>query len=176
MIRFVYATASVLLLASAAGAEGIKGHELINLFSKTCLLKPALPSELDSIASKAGFANEGASISLELERGSALDVVYFAKLPPGKKAGISAYFTGPVENPSVSCTVKSLDVSTEGLEELVEESIDTRDRTIEATAKGGGLLVKWHLGAEGGGDMLELTSYKDPSRASITISYHARER
>jgi hypothetical protein len=178
MFRFALVGSVILMLTSAAAAEEVDGPVLVDLFANTCMRRPALPSELDRIASQLGFISEHGPISAEMESGSKIDILYFAKLMVrGEKVSLSAYFTGPVDAPTVSCKVGSLKASTDRLPELVEQSVETYERSDEVTADGNRLEVKWRLGAADSGDTLELRSYQDPvQRASITINYLGGKR
>lgn len=178
MIRLAFAALAVLTLTGGAAAEEVDAPTLVDLFVKTCALRPALPSELDRIASEVGFASEHGPVSPEWESGPKIDIVYFAKLMVrGQKVGLSAYFTGPVDRPTVSCSVHSLSASTDGLADLIEQSLKTHDRTDKVTANGDRREVDWHMGAAGTGDTLELHTYQDPPRrASISTTYLGHKR
>ena len=178
MIRLALAGLAVLTLAGPAASEELDAPTLVNLFVKTCALRPALPSELYRIASEVGFASEYGPIRAELESGPKIDIVYAAKLMVrGEKVSLTAYFTGPVDGPEVVCSVQSLSVSPDGLADLIAQSLRTYDRTDKATADGNRLQVDWHLGAAGTGDKLELRAYQDPPRrASISLDYVGRKR
>ena len=178
MFRFALVGSVILMLTGAAAAEEVEGPVLVDLFANTCMRRPALPSELDRIASQLGFTSESSPISAELESGPQIDILYFAKLMVrGEKVGISAYFFGPVDAPAVSCTVGSLKASTDGLSELVERTVETYERSEKVIGDGNGLAVKWRPGAADSDDRLELRTYKKPMRhASITMFYVGGKR
>jgi len=179
MFRFAFVGSVILMLTSGAtAAEEVEAPILVDLFVNTCMRRPALPSELDRIASQLGFVSENGAISVELESGPKIDILYFAKLMVrGEKVGISAFFYGPIEAPTVSCKVGSLKASTDGLPELIEQSVETYERSEKVIADGNGLQTKWRLRAGDSGDTLELRSYQHPApRASINIEYLGAKR
>lgn len=180
MFRFALVGSVILMLTTgAAVAEEVEAPVLVDLFVNTCMRRPALPSELDRIASQLGFTSERGPISAEMESGPQIDILYFAKLMVrGEKVGIAAYFSGPIDAPTISCKVGSLKASTDRLPELIEQSVETYERSEKVIADGNGLGVKWRLRTGDSGDTLELRSYQHlgPRRASINIEYLGGKR
>src|SRR5262245_15208586 len=80
MVRFALAGFAMLAVTGAVAAEEDNGPLLVDLFARTCALRPALPSELERIASKLGFVSEGGAITADMERGPRIDILYSAKL------------------------------------------------------------------------------------------------
>jgi hypothetical protein len=163
----------MLALVGAAAAEEDNGPALVDLFAKTCALRPALPSEIERTALGVGFVSEGSAISANMESGPRIDILYSAKLTKqGEKVGLTAYFDGPAGGPTVTCTLTATGVSTEALPGLIEKSLNARDRTEKPAADNNRLLTSWRVGAAGDGDMLEMSARRDPPRrASIRFVY-----
>jgi len=174
MGRFFYVGLFLLVLIDCAAAENLKDRQLIDLFSRTCLLRPAFPNELESIASRAGFTNTGPEIAPQYVNGPLMDVLYLGKLLADENISLSGHFSGEFESPTVICTVRSPRVSTSALEDLVEHSFQATDRTSKIIAEGSGRQTKWLLGSDHGEGILEVRSYTSLPRASITITYHRR--
>lgn len=133
---------------------------------------------MERLASAAGFASEGDPLSADMEAGPRIDILYSATMTKrGKKAaGLTAYFSGPVDGPTVTCTVSTVGVSAEILPALVEKSLDAYGRT-ERAPDDNRRMASWRLGAAGGGGSLEMSARRDPpQRASITVEYHGRQR
>jgi len=174
MRRILYSGLTFAFLAGGAAAESVKDRQLIDLFSRTCLLRPAFPNELESIASKAGFTNTGPEIAPQYVNGPLMDVLYLGKLLADENVSLSGHFSGDFESPTVICTVRSAGVATGAVEDLVEHSFQATDRTSKIIAEGSGRQTKWLLGPNSGEGMLEVRSYTSPPRTSITITYHGR--
>jgi len=151
-------------------------RELVDLFSNTCLLHPALPRELNRFASKVGFRSTGPEIPEELQSAPNVDLLYFAKLRLDEKVSLSGYFSGPVDRPTVVCTVRSHGVTAQGLGDLIERSIHPYNRTDAMIADGAGHRTNWRFQTKDGEGMLELRFYSTPPRASITYTYQGRNR
>ena len=168
---------AMLALVSAAAAEEDHGPVLVDLFARTCALRPALPSELESTATGLGFVGDG-RISAEMEGGPNIDIVYSARLEKwGENVGISAYFSGPIDGPTVICSLTSRGVSADALPDLIEKALNAHDRTEKAANDGNRLLASWRTGAAGDGDTLEMSSWRtSPRLTSIKIEYRGRKR
>jgi hypothetical protein len=177
MVRFAFAGFAMLALANAVAAEEDHSPALVDLFAKTCAIRPALPSELERTATGLGFVGEGA-ISAEMEAGPRIDIVYMARLTKrGENVSLSAYFEGPVEGPTVSCSLTTIGVSAEALPGLIEKSMNAYDRTEKVANDGNRLLASWRIGAAGSDDTLDMSAWRtSPRRASISITYRSRKR
>jgi hypothetical protein len=178
MVRFAFAGLVMLALAgTAAGAED-HGPALVELFAKTCALRPALPGDLERIASALGFVSDGGPIKPELERGPRIDVVYMARLKKrGEDIALSAYFEGPADGPTVSCALNSVGVSADALPELIEKALSARDRAEKASSDNRRLQASWRVKASGDDDTLEMSAWREaPQRASIHIAYRGHRR
>jgi len=178
MIRFAFVGLAMLALTGVVAAEDDNGRALVDLFVRTCALRPALPSEMEHIASEAGFVRDGNPISAEMEAGPRIDILYSAGLTKrGEKvAGLTAYFDGPADGPTVTCTVTAVSVSAEALAGLIEKSLDAHDRT-EKAPDDNRRMASWRLGAAEGGGTLDMLARRDPpQRAAITIEYRGRKR
>ena len=168
----------MLAVTGAVAAEEDNGPLLVDLFARTCALRPALPSELERIASKLGFVSEGGAITADMERGPRIDILYSAKLMKrGDKFDLTSYFEGPADSPTVTCTVTAVGVSVDALPGLIEASLKARDRT-ERPGTGDNLRrASWRVSAAGGDDTLDMSARRDsPQRASIQLAYRARKR
>jgi hypothetical protein len=178
MVRFALAGLAMLAFAGAVAAEEDNGPALVDLFARTCAHRPALPSEIERVASKLGFVSEGGAISAEMERGPRIDILYLAKLMKrGEKFGLTAYFDGPADGPSVTCALTAVGVSAEALPGLIEKSLNAHDRTEKAAGDNNRLRASWRASAAGNGDPLEMSAGRDsPRRASIQIIYRGRKR
>ncbi|WP_128924315.1 hypothetical protein [Bradyrhizobium guangxiense] len=176
--RFALAGLALLALAGAAGAEEDNSALLVDLFAKICAPKPARPSQVERIAASLGFVSDGRPITAEMERGANIDILYAAKLARrGERLGsMTAYFTGPDDGPSVSCTVSAVGVSADALPGLIETSLKARERTDKPSNDGNHRLAIWRVGS-GSGDTLEMSVWRTaPHRASININYDATKR
>ncbi|MEH2513028.1 hypothetical protein V1291_004382 [Nitrobacteraceae bacterium AZCC 1564] len=178
MVRFALAGFAMLALAGAAAAEEDNGPALVDLFAKTCALRPALPSEIERIASGVGFVSEGSAISAAMESRPQIDILYSARLTKrGEKVSLTAYFAGPVDAPTVSCGLNTIGVSAEALPGLIETSLNAHDRTEKTPADNKRLRASWRVGAAEGGDTLEVSAWRDsPRRASISFMYRSRKQ
>ena len=178
MVRFILAGLAMLALPSGAAAHEDNGPALVDLFVNTCKLQPTLPSELERIASDLGFVSDGGPVPAEIESGPEIDYMYLAKLMMrGEKVGLSAYFDGPADAPTVTCSLSTVGVSAEGLPDLVEKSLETRDRSETAATDGNLRRWNWHVGPAGSDDTLEMSVHPDPPRrASVQIVYHGHRR
>jgi hypothetical protein len=132
---------------------------------------------MERVASGMGFVSEDKAIWAELERGPRIDVLYSAKLmKQGEKIGLTAFFEGPVDNPTVTCTLNAVGVSAEALPDLIERSLNAQGRT-EKTADSNRLQLNWRVGAAESGDTLEASVRRDPPRrASIQLTYRGGKR
>jgi hypothetical protein len=178
VVRFVLAGFALLALAGAAGAEDDNSTLLVDLFAKICAPKPARPSQVERIAASLGFVSDGGPITAEMERGAKIDLLYSAKLiRRGERLGsMTAYFSGPDDGPSVTCTVSAVGVSADALPELIETSLKARERTDKPSSDDNHRLASWRVCA-GSGDALDMSVWRtSPHRASITINYYAYKR
>ena len=178
MGRFTLAGLALLALAGAAGAEEDNSALLVDLFAKICAPKPARPSQVERIAAGLGFVSDGGPITAEMERGAKIDILYAAKLiRRGERLGsMTAYFTGPDDGVSVSCTVSAAGVAADALPGLIETSLKARERTDKPSNDDNHRLASWCVGA-GNGDTLDMSVWRTPPhRASININYVARKR
>ncbi|MDA9507593.1 hypothetical protein XI09_23750 [Bradyrhizobium sp. CCBAU 11386] len=178
MVRFALAGFALLALASAAGAEEDNSALLVDLFAKICAPKPARPSQVERIAGGLGFVSDGGPITAEMEREPKIDILYSAKLiRRGERLGsMTAYFAGPDDGPSVTCTVSAVGVSADALPGLIETSLKARERTDKPSNDDNHRLASWHVGT-GSGDTLEMSVWRTPPhRASISINYYATKR
>jgi len=178
MGRFALAGLALLALADAAGAEEDNSALLVDLFAKICAPKPARPSEVERIATGLGFVSDGGPITAEMERRASIDILYAAKLiRRGERLGsMTAYFTGPDDGVSVSCTVSAVGVSADALPGLIETSLKARERTDKPSNDDNHRLASWRVGA-GSGDTLEMSVWRTPpQRASINLNYVAHKR
>ncbi len=173
MVRFAFAGFAVLALAGACAAEDDNGPALVDLFARTCALRPALPSKLERSATALGFVSEGPVISPEME-GPGMDIIYSARLTKrGEKVSLSAYFSS-ADGPIVICSVSTVNVSVEALPGLIEKSLNVHDRTEEPTADHNHLRVSWRAGAAGGSDTFDMSAWQvSPQRAEISIKYQS---
>ncbi|MBR0757643.1 hypothetical protein JQ604_36160 [Bradyrhizobium jicamae] len=178
MARLAFAGLAALAFAGAAVAEEDHGPVLVDLFAKTCALRPALPSELDRLASGLGFVNTAGPIKPDMERGPNIEIVYFAKLVQrGETVSINAYFTGPLDGPTVNCALNTVGVSPEALPGLVEKSLKVHQRTEKPADDNGRIVANWRFGATDDGDTLETWTRRDPPRsAAINLAYRGRKR
>ncbi len=167
------------MLASvgATFAEEDNGPALVDLFARTCALLPALPTDMERVASVVGFVGEDKAILAELERGPRIDILYSAKLmTQGEKVGMTAYFEGPADGPTVTCTLNAVGVSADALPGLIEKSLNAQGRT-EKTADSNRLQLNWRVGAAESGDTLEASVRRDPPRrGSIQLTYRGGKR
>jgi len=178
MIRFAFAGIAMLALAGAAAAEEDNGPALVDLFAKTCALRPALPSEIERIASELGFVSRGSAITADMESEPRIDILYSARMTQrGENVGLTAYFDGPVDGPTVTCSLSVAGVSSEALPGLIETSLNARDRTEKPAVDDNRLLLSWRVGGAEDDDTLEISARRDSSRrASISLMYHGRKR
>ncbi|PDT90484.1 hypothetical protein CO669_09895 [Bradyrhizobium sp. Y36] len=173
--RLPLAGLALLALAGVAGAEEDNTALLVDLFAKVCAPKPARPSQVERIATGLGFVSDGGPITAEMERRASIDILYTAQLiRRGERLGsMSAYFTGPDDGVSVSCTVSAVGVSADALPGLIETSLKARERTDKPSSDDNLLRASWRVGA----DTLGMSVWRTPPRrASITISYIAHKR
>lgn len=178
VVRLVFAVLALLVLTRVAPAEEDNGPALVDLFVKTCALRPLLPSEMERIASGLGFASDGSPISADMETGSRIDILYMAELKKrGEKiASLTAYFDGPAGGPTVICSVTATGVSADSLPGLIEKSLNARDR-IEKAPDNDRRMANWRMGAPGDDEKLEMSARRNsPRRASITIEYRGHKR
>lgn len=168
----------MLPLAGAVAAEEDNGRRLVDLFAQTCARRPALPSEIERVATELGFVSAGGAISAAMEAGPKIDIVYMARLTRrGENVGLTAYFAGPAEGPTVSCALTAVGVSAEALPSLIETSLDVHDRTEMAATDRNRLQASWRFGAAGSDDTLDMSAWREaPRRASIHIAYRGRKR
>jgi len=178
MVRLAFAGLAALAFAGAAVAEEDHGPALVDLFARTCALRPALPSELDRLASGLGFVNTVGPIKPDMERGPNIDIVYFAKLTRrGETVSMDAYFTGPLDGPTVNCALNAIEVSPDTLPDVVAKSLKVRDRTEKPAEDNGRIVTRWRFGAADDGDTLETwTRRAAPRRASINVAYRGRKK
>ncbi len=177
MVRIAFAGLAMLALAGCAAAEEDSGPTLVDLFARTCAQRPALPSELDRIATKVGFVNDHGAIPADMERGPRIDILYFANLTKrGEKFAMDAYFFGPADGPTVSCGLVAVGVSAEALPGLIETSLNAHDRTDKASTDDNLREASWRVGVAGGGDSIEMLARRDSRRASIVIKYRGGTR
>jgi hypothetical protein len=177
MVRFAFAALAMLAFAGTVAAEEDNGPALVDLFARTCALRPALPSEMERTASGLGFVGEGGPITAKMEGGPQIDILYSARLAKrGQDVGLTAYFAGPSDGPTVTCALSAVGVSADALPGLIETSLKARNRTEEPAADGR-LRVNWRVGEAEGGDALEMWARRDsPRRASIHIVYRGGKR
>ncbi|MBR0718563.1 hypothetical protein [Bradyrhizobium liaoningense] len=174
MIRFAVAGLALLALAGTAVAEEDNSAMLVDLFAKICAPKPARPSQIQRIATSLGFVSDN-PVTPEKERGANIDVIYFARLMKNgeKVGGISTYFTGPDDGPTVSCSVSATGVSADTLPSLIETSLKARERADQPTEKENYHRASWRVGA----DTIEMSAWQTPPRrASISMSYIGYKR
>lgn len=178
MVRFAFAGLAVLALVDAATAAEDNGPTLVDLFAKTCALRPALPSEMERIGSALGFVSRGSAITAEMESGPSIDILYSARFTQrGENIGLTAYFDGPADGPTVTCSLSVTGVSAEVLPGLIETSLDARNRTEKPAVDDNRLLLSWSVGTAEDGDALEISARRDASRrASIALKYRGRQR
>jgi hypothetical protein len=178
MLRFALSGLAMLVLAGAVTAEEDNGPVLVDLFARTCAQRPTLPSEMERIASGLDFASEGGPISAEMETGPRIDILYSAKLMKrGEKVGLTAYFEGPIDGPTVICALTAVGVSAEALPGLIEKSLNAHDRSEKPPADDIRVRASWRAGTAGDGGTLEMSARRDsPRRASIQIVYRGRKR
>ncbi len=176
--RLAMPVLALLALAGTAAADEDNAALLVNLFAKTCGMRPALPSELERLAAGLGFESSNGPITAEMEAGPQVDIVYAATWTEGNgKASLSAFFNGPINSPTVACGVRTTGVSPETLPGLVEISLNAHDRTNEATGDPDMARFTWHAGAAESGDTLEVSTRKAaPRRAAIDMTYTARKQ
>jgi hypothetical protein len=178
MVRFALAGFALLALAGAAGAEEDNSALLVDLFAKICAPQPSRPSQVERIASSLGFVSDGGPITAEMERGPKLDLLYSAKLiRRGERLGsMTAYFTGPDDGPSVTCSVSAVGASADALPGLIETSLKARERTDKPSNDDNHRLANWRVGT-GSGDTLEMSVWRtSPRRASISVNYFAYKK
>jgi hypothetical protein len=181
VVRLALAGFALLALAGAAGAAGAQEDNsalLVDLFAKICAAKPARPSQVERIATGLAFVSDGGPITAEMERGPKIDILYSAKLiRRGERLGsMTAYFAGPDDGPSVTCTVSAVGVSADTLPGLIETSLKARERADKPSNDDNHRLASWRVGA-GNGDTLEMSVWRtSPHRASISINYYAYKR
>jgi hypothetical protein len=178
MVRLVFAGVMVLAFAGAVAAEEDHGPMLIDLFAKTCARRPALPSEIERMATGLDFVSDGHPISAAMENGPQIDILYMARLTQrGENVSLTAYFAGPADAPTVICTLSAVGVSAEALPDLIEKSLKPGDRTDKASADDNRRQANWRLGAAGEGDALDMSAWRTPPRrAAINIEYRAGKR
>jgi len=178
MVRFALAGFALLTLAGTAAAEEDNGPALVDLFVKICARRPALPSEMERIASGLGFVSDGGGISTDMERGPQIDILYMGRLTTRSGTfGLTAYFTGPADGPTVDCALTATGVSADALPALVEKTLKVRDRTGTATPDDNRLVVSWRLGGTADADKVEIWARQDlPRRASIQTVYRGSKR
>ena len=176
MVRFAWAGLALLTLAGVAAADEDNGPALVDLFARTCARRPALPSEMERMASGLGFVSDSGAISADMERGPKIDILYMARLTrPSAKFGLTAYFTGPADGPTVNCALTATGVSPDALPALVEKTLKVQDRTGKAAPDDKRLVVSWRLGAADG-NKVEIWAHQDlPRRASIQVEYRGRK-
>ncbi|MBR0831436.1 hypothetical protein JQ596_38620 [Bradyrhizobium manausense] len=178
MIRFAVAGLAMLACAGAVAAEEDNSALLVDLFAKICAPKPALPSQVERVATSLGFVSDGGPITAEMERGPKIDILYMAKLiRRGERIGsMSAYFAGPDDGPSVTCTVTATGVSADALPGLIEKSLKARERADKPSNDENHRLASWRVGT-GSGDTLDMSVWRtSPRRASISIGYVGYKR
>jgi hypothetical protein len=177
MIRLAFAAFVMLAFAGAVAAEEDHGPALVDLFARTCVRRPALPSEIERMATGLGFLSDGGPISAAMESGPKIDILYMARLTQrGENVSLTAYFAGPSDGPTVICTLTAVGVSAEALPDLIEKSLKPRDRTDKPAADDIRRQASWRLGA-GDGDALDMSARRDPpQRASINLEYLGRKR
>jgi len=168
---------AILAFAGAAVADEDNGPALVDLFAKTCARRPALPSDIARLATGLGFVGDG-TVTAEMERGPQIDILYIARLAKAERnVSMTAYFAGPVEGPTVICTLSTAGVSAEALPRPIETSLNARDRTETAGTDTNQRKASWHVGAAGDGDTLDLSAWRtSPQRASVTITYRGAKR
>ncbi|MFB9265106.1 hypothetical protein ACFFWD_18440 [Bradyrhizobium erythrophlei] len=178
MVRFAIAGLAMLALAGAVAAEEDQGPALVDLFARTCALRPALPSEIERTATGLGFVKDGGPISADMEAGPQIDILYMARLTKrGENVGMTAYFSGPVDGPTVICSLTTIGVSAEALPGLIERTLNAHDQTEKAANDGNRLVANWRVGAAGSDDTLEISAWRTPPRrTSISITYRGRKR
>ncbi len=176
MVRWGLAALVVLALAGAAAAEEDHGPVLVDLFARICARRPALPSEIERLATGLGFVSDGGPISAAMESGPQIDILYMARLTQrGENVSLTAYFAGPADGPTVICTVSAVGVSAEVLPDLIEKSLRARDRTDKASTNDNQRQASWRLGAAGEGGALEMSAWRaPPRRAAINIEYRGK--
>ena len=178
MTRCAFAGLVMLALSGAVAAEEDHGSTLVDLFAGTCAKRPASPLVIQLFASELGFVSSDRPITADMERGPQIDILYMARFTKqGLNVGLSAYFSGPADAPSVSCSLSSADVSAEALLALIENSLKVRDRTEETANDGNRRLAKWRVGAAENGDTLDMSAWRvPPRRASIGLTYRGGRR
>jgi hypothetical protein len=178
MVRFAFAgLAMLVLLGGAVAAEEDNGPALVDLFAKTCALRPALPSEMERIALGVGLVSVD-PITADMESGPRIDILYTARLiKRGEKVGsLTAYFEGPADSPTVSCGISAVGVSAEALPALVEKSLNAHHRAEKTPADEKRLQASWRIGAKEG-DMLDVSAWRtSPQRASISFNYRGAKK
>ncbi|QOG18007.1 hypothetical protein FOM02_12290 [Bradyrhizobium sp. SEMIA] len=178
VVRVALAGFALLALVGAARAEEDNSALLVDLFAKICAPKPSRPSQVERIATGLGFASDGGPITAEMERGAKIDLLYSAKLlrRDERLGSMTAYFAGPDDGPSVTCTVSAVGVSADALPGLIETSLKARERTDKPSNDDNHRLASWRVGA-GSGDALDMSVWRtSPHRASISINYYATKR
>lgn len=178
MVRFLFAGLAMLTFAGAAATEEDNGPALVDLFAKTCALRPAFPSEMERMALGAGFVTQHRPITPDMESGPRIDILYSATLMKrGEKVSLTAYFDGPPDGPTVSCSVNTVGVSAEALPGLIETSLKGHNRTEKTPADDKRLQANWRVGQAEDGAVLEVSAWRvSPRRASISFTYRGRKR
>jgi hypothetical protein len=168
------ASLSIAFLPGLAVASEVPSREFVDLFTKTCMMRPTLPSKLSEIATGLGFVDSNAPLDTSLEGGPTIDILYFARLTrDGMTVSLSAYFSGTQGHVQVSCSIGSLEASTAGLADRLAQTIPARDRRGSLEATGNGERLRWHTGPVDRSDVLELSTFEAPSRARISLTYRA---
>lgn len=136
----IAATAVMVALLSAPPVAADEAVGLVELFSRTCALTPALPSALNQRAILAGFSPAQPPIKPEQESEPILDLVYSARFARADmRVSLSAYFSGDAREATVSCGLSSEGVTPKGLRSALESSMplgepirfsDQADRTL----------------------------------------------
>jgi hypothetical protein len=175
MFRFSIAGVAMLVLTNAVAAEEDNGPALVDLFVKTCGRRSHLPSEIERGASRLGFVSANEAISPDMERGPGIDILYSARLTQrNMDVGMTAYFAGPIDGPTVVCTLNTVGVSADALPALIEKSLNARDRTARSTGNDNRLAANWRVGD---GETLEMSVWRTPpQRASISMTYRGQKR
>ena len=177
MLRLAFAGFVVSMLAGAATADEDNGPALVDLFASTCARRPALPSDIARIASGLGFVGDG-EITADMERGPQLDILYIARLiKADRSVSMTAYFAGPIDGPTVICTLSTAGVSAEALPGLIERSTNARERTEATGTDANQRNAIWRIGATGDDETIDMSAWRTPpQRAAITMTYRGGKR
>lgn len=165
----------LVLAATPAAADG-RGLALLGVFEQTCGQRPALPTQLQRLAQAAGFASDNGDIRPDQETGDKLDVIYFAKLVQGEATfSLSAYFSGIIVAPVVSCSIGTIGADAKDLAAAVEATEHVTSPVAEVSNDGAMSMLKWTFGVAKS-DWLELRARRDsPRRVSVALSYQVRK-